>query len=394
MKWNNKGHEFDDRKAFLGRIISDGLCIFGTGIKAQDVCKSYLLDEMIFGYIDNDENKQGNFFQGKKIISFEEYSKNVIKRVIILALNKKNEAEVIKQLDRHGLISGIDYMTYEVFFRDYYAPLLLFCKNIIYVELVQISLTERCSLKCKKCAHGCFAVSPNQADMSIDLVKSSADCFFGMVDHVKYFVLIGGEPLLYRGIEEVISYVGDRYRDRIENFQITTNGTIMPTKKMLELCKKYDINFVVSNYTKSVPWIKPKIEKIRKELDESQIRYEVFSEETLWMDYGFDHINQYKSGDEMIRVFDRCRTDCHEIRGSKLYFCVMARSVSDNLFDGEIGQEDYLELAEMNPQKEYDRRVFLEYLMGYSEKGYLDMCARCNGADSYKYVIPAAEQVN
>lgn len=31
--------------------------------------------------------------------------------------------------------------------------------------------------------------------------------------------------------------------------------------------------------------------------------------------------------------------------------------------------------------------------MGYSEKGYLDMCRYCHGADCYNYLIPAAQQL-
>lgn len=39
------------------------------------------------------------------------------------------------------------------------------------------------------------------------------------------------------------------------------------------------------------------------------------------------------------------------------------------------------------------RRELLEFIMGYSEKGYLDMCRYCHGAESYEYPIPAAEQL-
>ena len=68
----------------------------------------------------------------------------------------------------------------------------------------------------------------------------------------------------------------------------------------------------------------------------------------------------------------------------------MARSVSDNL-QLDVGKDDYLDLN-MLSEREY-KNVLLEFSIGYSEKGYLDMCKHCNGADAEKYLIPVAEQL-
>ena len=45
----------------------------------------------------------------------------------------------------------------------------------------------------------------------------------------------------------------------------------------------------------------------------------------------------------MIKVFDLCNTSCREVRENCFYYCVMARSVLENL-GYDIGQEDYLNL--------------------------------------------------
>jgi hypothetical protein len=42
---------------------------------------------------------------------------------------------------------------------------------------------------------------------------------------------------------------------------------------------------------------------------------------------------------------------------------------------------------------ECDKKELMEFNMGYSEKGFLDMCRRCNGADDLNYKIPVAEQM-
>lgn len=60
-----------------------------------------------------------------------------------------------------------------------FLPVLFVYKyNMLYVDLVQICLTERCTLKCKDCAHGCFAVDAKSEDLSLDMAKKSADSFF------------------------------------------------------------------------------------------------------------------------------------------------------------------------------------------------------------------------
>lgn len=68
----------------------------------------------------------------------------------------------------------------------------------------------------------------------------------------------------------------------------------------------------------------------------------------------------------------------------------MARSVSDNL-NFNVGKDDYLDFNQLTGENW--KRELLEYTLGYSEKGYLDMCRYCHGADCYNYLIPAAEQL-
>lgn len=72
----------------------------------------------------------------------------------------------------------------------------------------------------------------------------------------------------------------------------------------------------------------------------------MYEEDGFWIDYGFDYLNNEMDEEKLIQTFDRCLTPCREVRGNKLYFCVMARSVSDNLHFNE-GQDDYLDLEQL-----------------------------------------------
>lgn len=226
--------------------------------------------------------------------------------------------------------------------------------------------------------------------MTLDQVHKSADSFFAKVDFINEFVLIGGEPLLYKDLSNVIAYIGERYRSQMAIFCITTNGTIVPDEEVLQACQKYKVLFRISNYAKAIPRLKESHQKLIQVLEKYNIGYRLSAEDASWIDYGFEYLNKELDEEKLTETFDKCLTPCREIRENRLYFCVMARSVSDNLHFDE-GKDDYLDLDQLNGENY--KRELMEFNLGYSEKGYLDMCHRCHGMDAVNYPIPVAEQL-
>lgn len=392
MKWKKKGHELDEVAKRLQETVrlDKKLYVFGAGELGLHVQR--LLEHLgIFGgYIDNDPEKQKKGMGGRRVLSLETYADYEERAQIIVAADRSNLKSICGQLSDFGLKPGKDYFLYENFMEEIMPVVLAYEKNLSYVNLAQICLTERCSLKCEKCAHGCYNVGSEAEDMPFDMVCQSADSFFEKVELAGEFVLIGGEPLLYGNLTEAIEYIGDRYRKKILTFGITTNGTIKPTEGVLYQCRKHKVEFHISNYSKELPGLKQKHGELTRLLEEKGIEYYLGKPDSEWMDYGFDQVRKEKEKEELRVIFDRCKTPCREIRGNKYYYCVMARSVSDNLGLG-IGLNDYLDFNELKGE-DY-KKILLEYNQGYSEKGYLEMCGRCNGADAWKYPVPAAKQI-
>lgn len=259
------------------------------------------------------------------------------------------------------------------------------------MNLAQICLTERCTLRCRDCAHACFAVKRDAEDMDLDEVKTTCDDFFSRIDYIHEFVLIGGEPLLYKDLDCVIAYIGEHYRDKIGIFSITTNGTMIPNEKILHSSALYDVYFRISNYSRAIPRLSRRYEELLSLLNSRKISYYFGKAEEGWVDYGFKTYRDLGDAEHLIRKFDLCATPCREIRNSRLYYCVMARTNVDNLHL-DIGEDDYLNLANL-PEGDEGKRIILEYNLGYSDKGYLDACAYCRGAESYHFPIEAATQV-
>lgn len=396
MKWKEKGYELDR----FGNMISDRfkkckkIYVFGAGMFGNEL--KLLLDKYgcFAGFIDNNVRKQETGYLGSSVLSLSEYMKNYSDSWIIIAasiLEEGNGRSIRNQLEDHGFENGKDFFGMSEFLGRILPVLSVYYFDKMFMQLAQICLTERCSLKCKKCAHACYAVDKNAKDMDFEMVCNSADSFFNKVNLIHEFVLIGGEPLLYKNIENIVQYIGERYRDQIAIFSITTNGTIMPWQELIDICRQYDVTFRISNYSRQLPWLERKYEALVSVLAENQIHYTLAPADAEWMDYGFEYVERIADEETLERVFDECRTPCREVRGNRLYYCVMARSVSDNL-KMDIGADDYLDLSMLNNTKT-DRKVLLEYTLGYSDKGYLEMCRHCHGKNASDFKIPAAEQM-
>lgn len=393
MKWTNKGHELDKRYNYLRDTFSltKQVYCFGAGDTAKDIYPSLKKFLNVAAFIDNDPKKYEELFLGKKVISFEQYMSNHNDSYIILTTSDLYQDEIEDELKSFGLKENVDYMKADTFYSDV-LPILLYYENgIIFNYLCQISLTERCSLKCKHCAHACNLVPMSREDLTLEQAKSSADSFFSIVDYAQEFVLIGGEPLLYRHLPEIIMYIGDKYREKINVFSITTNGSIIPSDEVLELCQKYKVMFRISNYSLSVPRLVDKYNVLEKKLCEYNIRFIIGSSEGTWMDYGFEYVDRHNDEKELIRVFDECRTPCREIRENRYYYCVMARAVAENKFHCKLGKDDFFDMKSSSIEK--TKKEFFEYNQGFSDKGYLDTCNHCNGKECYKHPIPMAEQM-
>ncbi len=390
MKWMNKGHEIGKKDISFSNGFHEKIYVFGAGKIGKVIGLSLAALGLLGGYIDNNRTRQGTELLNKPIISLEDYLSREDEPAIVVACAEKYALEIEQQLKQNQLVWGKDYFFSEEFHKRILPIIATLYFDKVYMQLAQITLTERCSLKCKKCAHACYNVDSSNQDLTLDQVHKSADSFFAKVDFINEFVLIGGEPLLYKDLSNVIAYIGERYRSQMAIFCITTNGTIVPNEEVLQACQKYKVLFRISNYAKAIPRLKESHQKLIQVLEKYDIEYRLSAEDASWIDYGFEYLNKELDEEKLTETFDKCLTPCREIRENRLYFCVMARSVSDNLHFNE-GKDDYLDLDQLNGENY--KRELMEFNLGYSEKGYLDMCHRCHGMDAVNYPIPVAEQL-
>lgn len=364
--------------------------IFGAGFLGSLFYKTIQHFHNFIGFLDNDHAKQESGYLGCQVFSPDVLCDSAgVRPLVIIAAAPENRDAIMHQVEQFGLAVGEDIKLIDDYLNEELAKYAYEQNGQIFNNLCQISLTERCSLKCKKCAHACNLVPNTRIDLTLAQAISSADHFFDIVDYSQEFVLIGGEPLLYKELDQIIEYIGEKYREKINIFSITTNGTILPNEKILENCKKYQVTFRISNYSKSIPRLKEQYIKLTELLDKWDIKYLISEDQVFW-DYGFDWVDHHMDEAILKQTFEMCKTPCREVQGNRYYFCVMAHTVSNNMYDGKIGQDDYLDLDSLKGPE--GRKAFFEFEQGRLKKGYLDMCNHCNGVESQKYVLPAGEQ--
>lgn len=386
MKWNNRGHEFDDIAIeLIDEKNGEMFYVFGAGKIGLERYKALSHFNMLKGFIDNDCSKQNNKIENFSIISLDDYCAVDAKNRIVICAGEKIALLIKKQLEEKGLVYRRDFFLHNEFFEYYFPIYLTYKRKQMYLEMTQLSLTERCTLKCEKCAHGCFNVPIIAEDVSYETMVAGIDLYFSKVDFVKEFALIGGEPLLASSLCSVISYINDNYRDKIDVLSITTNGTIMPSEQLIALCKSSFVLFRISNYSLQIPNLIKNYERLVKILDENKLQFIMSEPEKDWWDYGFEDYDRGSDEKILRQTFSTCKTICKELRGNTLYACIMARCINENLFHrkDEIGY---------NLGNTDDNKIFLEACLGFSGLGYMKTCQYCRGAEAVNYVVPAAVQ--
>ena len=104
---------------------------------------------------------------------------------------------------------------------------------------LRISLTERCNLRCQYCmpAEG-VPLQPQERILTFEeIVRLSKIFISGGVNKIR---LTGGEPLVRKDVEQLISQLGNL--EGLKTLALTTNGLLLPKK--LDRLKSFGVNLL------------------------------------------------------------------------------------------------------------------------------------------------------
>ena len=91
------------------------------------------------------------------------------------------------------------------------------------ITYVRMSVTDRCDLRCRYCMAEKMSFLPRKDVLSLEEMVDLADIFIAR--GVKRIRLTGGEPLVRKGIEQLVPELGKRVGRGIDELTMTTNGT-------------------------------------------------------------------------------------------------------------------------------------------------------------------------
>jgi hypothetical protein len=278
----------------------------------------------------------------------------------------------------------------------YLSVFAVYVRNLVYFPHACIVITTVCNLNCKYCLNF-QAFVKNQVHRSLEELKNDIDAFFAHVDRVGRLHISGGEPLLYPQLAELIQYIYDRYGSRIECLMATTNGKIVPSDQLCQILKNCSCEVWPANYLDGLPSLRPTYERLVTQAKKYGIYRQVFADKE-WFFKIFPPARSYANENEssLIDKFNKCANYWRgvSINDRHIEGCLyVSFAMAAGLITREESQGEFLNLSEMSGS-EIDKRIIVEYRLGYSDKGYNEFCKWCDGrelADKWEKV-PAGTQ--
>lgn len=381
MKWKNKGHEFDE----VGKQFEDveEVVVYGAGEYGTELARYLKGIDASFVFVD--EYK----YKNKKYMDVDVLSKDMLewkilnhkKILVVLAMGSSNAAIVLKQLEQKGLRYGINIFDIHSFMNYYLYLFAAYRYDKCIMQMCGTMAVYRCSLQCKYCM-GAFPYLKKD-NIPFEEAKRDVDVLFSKVDYIDNYGIGCGDVLLYKDFDRYLEYVLVNYGRKIGKAEVLLNGMLLPRENVINVIRKYDLEVEISNYSAVEGWTK-RYERLMDVLRENDIRTKniVFNS---WIDMGW--LDKKDKGNASEK-FEACCIPCRIVKDGKLYYCIHGMTASEALYNNE-NKEEGLNLNEVS-----NKKIILEYHMGYNEQGALPMCGYCNGYLNINHkTISIAEQL-
>lgn len=381
-KWKNKGHEFDE----LGNYFKEHNEIVILGQDINDLSRIERKLEFLSKVGVKVRCERFNYLTYKfvQLLKINLFGK---KNVIIVP---QNDAYTYSRLFKiNSFIQNKNLFCEEEFFGKYLSIFALYVADKVYFPSNSFICTTVCTLNCKDCLN--FApYDKHKVHYDLDRLKKNADTYLKCVDRVGLFHISGGEPFTHPNLKELIEYIHDNYKDKIETIAVVTNMTVMPSDELCETLKKTQILVQLDDYTDTNTERKEQYTNVLAKLKSYNVNIEEIPAGTLWnWVSAFPPKEILNDEKKLIEKYNCCGSVFQEIKDGKLFGCCYCEFIKQaNVFDYQ--ENDYFDLNTYTPDK---KRELVEFRLKYNEKGYVEFCKYCNGLPPYnkEYVKPAIQ---
>jgi len=91
------------------------------------------------------------------------------------------------------------------------------------ISYLRLSVTDRCDFRCRYCMSERMQFLPKREILTLEELAALADAFIAR--GIRRIRLTGGEPLVRRGIDDLVRTIGRRIGDGLDELTLTTNGS-------------------------------------------------------------------------------------------------------------------------------------------------------------------------
>lgn len=372
MQWTNKGHQFDKIAEKLKSFQT--IYIYGAGETGRNVAEMVSFLGTGICFVDRDKSKQLSGVNHNPVISPEEFDSKILCRedqfIIVFAVKRYDYLYMAKHLLGEGYRENIDFFFHDTFLAMYLNILSVYKFNKVYIEQMTQMVTTYCSLRCKECMMS-IPYLKNKKHTPLERLKEDADLLFSKVDFIKNYGPGGGEIFLYPDLGQFITYIIENYSNQIGTILLITNATVLPDKTVMKVIADNGLRIKISSYETVEGW-KEKRDMFVALCEESGVAY-YEQKIDAWIDMGWNEKKDLTKHRAQF-MFDQCSMICRGFKDGTEHYCLhglytnTARSIC-----GANGEE-------LNFMDNYtDKKTILEYNLGYSRKGYLEICSQCNG---------------
>lgn len=359
------------------------IILYGFGGMTVDNIELLRKQYNIVCILDSNKEKCGNRFKGIEIKYVGDASNEIGAYKIVIMSAGYMADEIAEKLNEYGLIEYVDYCKFE----EWMLETAWRREEKLYLLEVNTSITSRCTLSCKHC-NMYMPYYKEHVEYNISDFQYNVELLFRYVDYLCQFTILGGEPLLNDQLEEMLSWVSSKYKERIGKISVISNGTLLPEKRLLETCARNNITFSISDYTDEVPY-GARLAEVITLLKEAGVGYQV-RKSIRWCDMGFPvYAFPVEKGKERNHMLN-CGPAYHGLNDGKLYYCHCSWSANRcGLFSEKEG--DYVELKLLS--KETGKLDILRQCRGDISGGFVSLCSVCGGCgtDNDKFVKAAVQ---
>lgn len=237
------------------------------------------------------------------------------------------------------------------------------------VPYIECFITTKCNLKCKHCSNLIPYIEQPEHIPFVEF-KRDLDTLLSKVDRLYRLKLHGGEVFLHPELCDIIGYADSL--KRIKSIRIATNGTIVPSEKVLKALADSKVIVHISDY----PSFSLQADKTVELMRSYGVKF-LRLQGQKWQDMG--EIKKRGTNRYGACMIARCTS----LYRGKIYVCSRAAMLEEfgcRFYDG----------IDINAERKILRKELVQLFGGKHNKA----CFYCDGDTEFAKEIPAGEQLS